>query len=467
MKRKPTNMSANEKNPMHLGLLELISFGVVNMGGTFTALTGSFLMLFYTDIVGLSAVSVATLFLVARIVDGISDPVTGFLLDRAPVTKFGKFRPIIVIGTIATAINLVLVFFGPYWVPVGKLTIAYITYLLIGVISDIQSIPLNGLLPRITDDEKSRNGLSTAKALAASAGALVLSISAPLIVADMQINSFYTLVFGTSIIGVVLTVVGIAGVKERMSMKMANAGTKKEEHYSFLEMLKMLLYKPVIIFIIMFLSMAMCNSIGSGVGAYYYTYVMGNLKIMSTMSVVMLFGQIPAYILAVPISNRFGKKNAFQFGSVVYIIGTLLRLIDTSSISVAIAASFISIFGHGLLSPIVYSMLADNMDYVEYRSGKRADSAVAASNSFVMKCAQGVGGSIPLYIMGAAGYVQGMTTMTTAVTNSIIFSFVILPSLLTLFMIILMGFGYKLNEGKINKINAELATRHEVQTSAE
>ena len=111
-------------------------------------------MIYYTTVVGLDPKALATLFLISKVMDGISDPVMGFILDRFPVTKMGKFRPMLILGTIICVINYILLWFGAVWSPVGKYVIVYVTYLLLGWTFDIMDISKNSLLPVMTTDDK-------------------------------------------------------------------------------------------------------------------------------------------------------------------------------------------------------------------------------------------------------------------------------------------------------------------------
>lgn len=87
-----------------------------------------YFMIYYTTVVGLDPKALATLFLISKVMDGISDPVMGFILDRFPVTKMGKFRPMLILGTIICVINYILLWFGAVWSPVGKYVIVYVTF---------------------------------------------------------------------------------------------------------------------------------------------------------------------------------------------------------------------------------------------------------------------------------------------------------------------------------------------------
>ena len=134
-------------------LKEKISYALVNLGNIpIQTILGSYLLIFYTNIVGLSPASCATLFLIARVLDGLNDPFVGFAIDHIPTTKHGHFRPTLVVGSILCALNFLLLWFGPLMATSGKLAIAYVSYLLIGVLFPVMDISLNSMLPVMTTD---------------------------------------------------------------------------------------------------------------------------------------------------------------------------------------------------------------------------------------------------------------------------------------------------------------------------
>lgn len=197
-------------------------------------------MIYYTTVVGLDPKALATLFLISKVMDGISDPVMGFILDRFPVTKMGKFRPMLILGTIICVINYILLWFGAVWSPVGKYVIVYVTYLLLGWTFDIMDISKNSLLPVMTTDDKERNSLSLFNALGSMIGGAVIGVLGPVIVADGKLESYYVLIFGSMALTLVLSISGALSVKERVEFRENN-----EEKYSLKEMLQFLRYKPI------------------------------------------------------------------------------------------------------------------------------------------------------------------------------------------------------------------------------
>ena len=149
-------------------LKEKISYALVNLGNIpIQTILGSYLLIFYTNIVGLSPASCATLFLIARVLDGLNDPFVGFAIDHIPTT--------LVVGSILCALNFLLLWFGPLMATSGKLAIAYVSYLLIGVLFPVMDISLNSMLPVMTTDMEERNMLSSLKGVVYMVGMFGLS----------------------------------------------------------------------------------------------------------------------------------------------------------------------------------------------------------------------------------------------------------------------------------------------------
>ena len=247
-----------------IGALEKVSFFLANVGNIpLMSLLSSFFTLFYTTIVGLDPAALGTLFLISKVADGISDPIMGYFLDKFPVTKMGKFRPMLILGTVICVINYIFLWFGAVWSPVGKYVIVYITYLLLGWTFDIMDISLNSLLPVMTAENKERNSLSLIKALGYGLGGAAISILAPIIVASGTLESYYILIFGSMAVTLVFSILGALGVKERVTPK----GTD-DERYSLRELFQFLRFKPVWTHFLTILLSTVGTSLSSGTGTF-------------------------------------------------------------------------------------------------------------------------------------------------------------------------------------------------------
>jgi GPH family glycoside/pentoside/hexuronide:cation symporter/glucuronide carrier protein len=286
---------------------EKLAYALTNLGNIpVQAILGSYLLIFYTNVVGLNPASCATLFLIARILDGLNDPFVGFVIDHLPTGKMGHFRPTLMLGSILCGINFLALFYGPYMATSGKLVIAYVSYLLIGVLFPVMDISLNSMLPVMTTDTNERNQLSSIKGFAYMCGIFGLNILAPIIIGDTTVAGGYLkLVFIATLIIIVFSVIGTLGLKERVQ---AEPG---KDSYKLSDLFKILTRRPVWTTFIASMMYMIGTYILNSANGYFYTYVIGNFTLLSVVSIVQLVTLIPFTIIAVPLIGKFGKKKLY------------------------------------------------------------------------------------------------------------------------------------------------------------
>lgn len=436
---------------------EKISYLLANIGNIplMTLLT-AFFMIFYTDVIGLNPAALATLYLISKIVDAVSDPIMGFFLDKFPVTKMGKFRPMLIFGSIICSINYALLWFGPVWFPQIKYVVVYVTYLLLGWTFDVMDISLNSLLPVMTAEPKERNTLSFIKAMGYAFGGLIIAVGGPMIVASGTLESYYVLIFGSLAIVLVCSIVGALGVKERVSFE-----GSEEENYSIREMLKFLACAPVAVTFISSLIGAIGSQMASGANTYFYTYLIGDLKVMSAITLISLIGLVPGMIASPILANKLGKKKVYVIGSTIALIGTTVRLLAPTSLPLLYATSIFGSIGAGLVGTLGYGIQADNTMYVQYQTGRRAEGAIASLSSLISKMGQGIGGAIPGYILALTGYVKGAEVQAQSAQTGIILCVIIIPAVLSLISLVIFAKGYTLDKQQIEDISSAISVgRH-------
>lgn len=433
-------------------LKEKVSYALANLGNIpIQTVLSSYLLIFYTNVVGISPAACATLFLVARILDGLNDPFVGFVIDHMPTSKHGHFRPTLIIGTFLCSINFLLLWFGPMMVPSGKLVVAYITYLLIGVMFPIMDISLNSLLPVMTSDMKERNTLSSLKGFIYMLGMFGLNMLAPLIIGDTTKASGYVkLIIFVTVIVVIFSVAGALGVKERVQ-----ADTSKEK-YKLKDLFVILTKRPVATTFLSNLFYNMATFAMNAALAYFFTYVIGNLALLSIVSIVQLVALLPATLIVGVFINRLGKKKTYILGACIIGLVPLIRLVDVTNIPILMVATAITGFASGLVMPLSYGIQADNTDYIELDMGQRAEGAISALSSFVTKCAMGIGGAIPGYMLAAVGFNATAATQPQSVQTVIILCAIVIPSVLCIVGAFILGFGYPLSKEKLEIQNQKI-----------
>ena len=433
-------------NQDKIKMREKLSFAMANFGNIpIMTLINGYLLIFYTNICGLSPAACATLFLIARFLDAINDPLVGFIIDHLPTRKMGHFRPTLILGTILCSVNFLLLWFGPMLSTSGKLAIAYVSYILLGVLFPVLDISLNSLLPVMTEDMKERNSLSTIKGLAYVIGALVIGVAAPLILGDTSNKQGYiNLVLIMTAVIFFFSIIGTMGVKERVKPQMENS-------YSVKELFKILSQKPVYITFLAVLLYSIGSNIVNAANTYFYTYIFEDLTLASIITLITCVAVFPATMVIGNLIGRFGKKKMYAIGLALAGLAPIIRLLDVRSIPLLIVSVLIAGIGAGFAAPLNYGIQADNTDYIEVSMGIRAEGAVASLSSFVSKCAMGIGGAIPGYLLQLAGFDSKAAVQNDDVINVIVLCVLILPAIVNVVAIVIFSKGYPITKEKLNE----------------
>lgn len=433
-------------NQDKIKMREKLSFAMANFGNIpVMTLINGYLLIFYTNICGLSPAACATLFLIARFLDAINDPLVGFMIDHLPTRKMGHFRPTLILGTILCSANFLLLWFGPMLSTSGKLAIAYVSYILLGVLFPVMDISLNSLLPVMTEDMKERNSLSSIKGLAYVIGALVIGVAAPLILGDTSNKQGYiNLVLIMTAVIFFFSIIGTMGVKERVKPQMENS-------YSVKELFKILSQKPVYITFLAVLLYSIGSNIVNAANTYFYTYIFEDLTLASIITLITCVTVFPATMVIGNLIGRFGKKKMYAVGLALAGLTPIIRLLDVRSIPLLIVSVLIAGIGAGFAAPLNYGIQADNTDYIEVSMGIRAEGAVASLSSFVSKCAMGIGGAIPGYLLQLAGFDSKAAVQNDDVINVIVLCVLILPAIVNVVAIVIFSKGYPITKEKLNE----------------
>lgn len=433
-------------NQDKIKMREKLSFAMANFGNIpVMTLINGYLLIFYTNICGLSPAACATLFLIARFLDAINDPLVGFIIDHLPTRKMGHFRPTLILGTILCSVNFLLLWFGPMLSTSGKLAIAYVSYILLGVLFPVMDISLNSLLPVMTEDMKERNSLSSIKGLAYVIGALVIGVAAPLILGDTSNKQGYiNLVLIMTAVIFFFSIIGTMGVKERVKPQMENS-------YSVKELFKILSQKPVYITFLAVLLYSIGSNIVNAANTYFYTYIFEDLTLASIITLITCVAVFPATMVIGNLIGWFGKKKMYAIGLALAGLAPIIRLLDVRSIPLLIVSVLIAGIGAGFAAPLNYGIQADNTDYIEMSMGIRAEGAVASLSSFVSKCAMGIGGAIPGYLLQLAGFDSKAAVQNDDVINVIVLCVLILPAIVNVVAIVIFSKGYPITKEKLNE----------------
>lgn len=451
-----------------LSAAEKIGFGMGDAacGIVYSSVT-MFLTYFYTDIYGLSAAAVGIMFLVTRVLDAITDPLTGLVADRVH-TRWGHFRPWLIWFAIPYAVLAVLTFSTPDFGESGKLLYAYITYTLLMLCYTFINIPYCALGGVITTDEKDRLSAQSYRFTISSLAGLVVSVATLFLVdwlgkENKQFGFQATMaIMGT--LAVIMLFFCFFSTSERVRPKV-------ETNSSMMDDLRILMANDQwrIVAVITFFS-SMAGVMRSAATLYYATYLMlGGIEsaagtamksaFVSTSVVGTIIGSIAAGYLA----QRYRAVSLFKnINLLLVVIGVVMFFVPPTWLAVVFPLYFLVGFFHQMYQPFKWNMMANAADYGEWKFGRRITGLSFSGNLFALKMGMAVAGAFVGFSLGWFGYQAGNPTQTTLATNGIIGLLTIGPSISYLVLYWLSRF-YILDDKMMNQIQRDLAHREQVE----
>lgn len=457
-------------------LTEKIGYGFGDMASSmFWKLFGAYLMIFYTDVFGLPAAVVGTMFLITRIWDSAFDPIVGVVADRTH-SRWGKFRPYLLWLAVPFGIIGILTFVTPDWSPTGKLIYAYVTYSLMMMIYSAINVPYASLLGVMSPNPKERNTLSTYRMTFAYIGSFIaLLLFMPLVnffsgnskeLADQQ-TGWTMAVVVIAILCIVLFFGCFAWTKERVKPIKETQNPLKEDLKDLFK------NKPWWILLGAGVAALVFNSIRDGATVYYFKYFV----VEEDYATVSFFGMsfvlsglylalgqaanIIGVIAAAPVSNRIGKRNTYMWAM---IIATVLSVIfywfdKEDLIWMFVFQALISVCA-GSIFPLLWSMYADCADYSELKTGNRATGLIFSSSSMSQKFGWAIGTAVTGWLLGFFGFQANAVQSEEAISGIKMFlSF--LPAVGTILSVVFISM-YPLTENKMKDITTELEHKRQL-----
>ncbi|RGT34129.1 MFS transporter [Bacteroides clarus] len=457
-------------------LTEKIGYGFGDMASSmFWKLFGAYLMIFYTDVFGLPAAVVGTMFLITRIWDSAFDPIVGVVADRTH-SRWGKFRPYLLWLAVPFGIIGILTFVTPDWSPTGKLIYAYVTYSLMMMIYSAINVPYASLLGVMSPNPKERNTLSTYRMTFAYIGSFIaLLLFMPLVnffsgnskeLTDQQTG--WTLAVVVIVILCIVLFFGcFAWTKERVKPIKETQNPLKEDLKDLFK------NKPWWILLGAGVAALVFNSIRDGATVYYFKYFV----VEEDYATVSFFGMsfvlsglylalgqaanIIGVIAAAPVSNRIGKRNTYMWAM---IIATVLSVIfywfdKEDLIWMFVFQALISVCA-GSIFPLLWSMYADCADYSELKTGNRATGLIFSSSSMSQKFGWAIGTAVTGWLLGFFGFQANAVQSEEAISGIKMFlSF--LPAIGTILSVVFISM-YPLTENKMKDITTELEHKRQL-----
>lgn len=430
-----------------------------------------FITIFYTDVFGISAKAVGTMFLVTKVWDAVNDPMMGLISDRTE-TRWGKFRPYILWFAIPFGIVGILTFTTPNLSPGGKLIYAYITYTLLMMLYTIVNVPYSALMGVITSNARVRTIISQFRFVAAFIGGLIVQFSALRMVqrfgAGNDALGWQRAMMVLSSLAVVLFFITFKTTKERVHPPKGQKSQLKDDLKDLGKNKPWLMIGGATVFQLTHIL------IRTSCIMYYFTYFVQNQEVMllgklhnfsyqSMVSVFFMAGsvfQIFGSLLASYFSKVLGRKYTYAgFLGASGIFSALFFLLGPNDIILMFAFHFLVSFALGPVSVLQWAMYADTADYSELETGRRATGLIMSASLFALKLGVALGASMLAWILAGYGYVPNVQQTAHSLLG-IKLSISIYAAIPALIGAAIMFF-YPLTNEKMVEIEGELNARRE------
>lgn len=449
-----------------IGIREKIGYGFGDMASSmFWKLFGSYLMIFYTDVFGMPAAVVGTMFLITRVWDSAFDPIIGIIADRTQ-SRWGKFRPYLLYLAIPFAVIGVLTFTTPDFGDGGKVIYAYFTYSLMMMVYSAINVPYTSLLGVMSPEPKDRNMLSTYRMTFAYIGSFIaLLLFMPMVnrfsMGHDEQHGWMMSVIVIAVLCALLFYGCFAWTTERVKP------IKKQQNSLKSDLQDLLHNRPWWILLGAGVAALVFNSIRDGATVYYFKYYVVEEEYAS----ISLFGisfvlsglylavgqaaNIVGVVLAAPLSNRIGKKKTYMWAmSIATVLSIIFYWFDKEQLMLMFIFQVLISICAGSIFPLLWSMYADCADYSELKTGNRATGLIFSSSSMSQKFGWAIGSAVTGWLLAFYGFEANAVQGEEAIHGIRMF-LSWLPAMGTVLSVIFISL-YPLSEKEMRKITNQL-----------
>ena len=385
-----------------LSYRQLIGYGVGDFGiNLYFISVMTYLMHFYTDVFGLSAAAAGGVFLVARVIDAVTDPLMGLLAERTR-SRRGRLRPYLLFGAIPLGLITVLTFTVVDGSPTFKLWWAYCTYILFGLLYTLVTIPYATLTASLTSDSAERTRLSTVRiGFAFSGGFLVAVGTVPLVAQfDTPADGYFWVMVGFAVIATLMiwltywTTAEMVQPPERQKIAVADS------------LRAVFTNPPLLIVMVLFCGGMLSFTVRQASTVYYFSYNLGRPDLIADFFALTLGAMIVGLVTVPWLADRLGKARAIIGGSALTLIGlALMYFAPYDNITMIFVSGVVISLGATPIAVLGWAMIPDTVEYAQWRHGVRADGAIFSFASFFQKLAKALGGAAVGFALSLGHYV--------------------------------------------------------------
>lgn len=435
-----------------LSFKEKFSYGLGDLASNcIWAVILSYLTFYYTDIFGISAAAVGTMFLIARAWDAVNDPLMGIVADRT-CSKWGRYRPWLLWMAVPYGVIGILTFTTPDLPYNAKLVYAYVTYIALGMVYTAVNIPYGVLGAAMTQDPDERTSLNVYRMFFAMFGGLLINVlTLPMISAlgngnDRKGYQMTMAVF--SILAVLFFIIAFRGTEERVKVEKDRISVRES-----LSSLKGNL-PWLLLFIQGFIGFVI-YTIKGGTGLYYFTYNVGRQELFPLFMMATMLPMLLGVVLSGPASFRLGKRNTVILANAIALpMYVMFYFASPENIPFIFAVNIVASTSLGMTMPLGFSMLADTVEYSHWKTGIRAPGVILSAGGFAGKMGTGIGGALLGWILAFVGY-NPNGAQSEAALEGIRFLACLVPAIGSMIVIVIMLF-YKLDRKTYMNILSDL-----------
>ena len=410
--------------------------------------------LFFTNIFGLTVADTATLMLIARMFDVVTDPLMGTLADRTQ-SRWGTYRPWLIFGAIPFGLIFALLLYTPEFGPVGKRIWAYTLYLLMMVVYTAVNVPYGSLLGVMTTDDNEKNQFSSFRMVGAYAMGFITLLSFPYL---------QKLVGGSdqhqyAVLGAFFGVIAAAGTLACGLLTRERLKPIRAEKLSLKPFGDLFRNRPWIILTLVGICMNFFNGFRYAVAGYMFEYCMhGDVTVSGLIinyTVFMTFGELTCMVFGgvSPVFTKWvgSKRKSFMWAALVCVVTSVVYFfipMDPAYIWLMVAVVILTSVGIGIYSPLLWSMYADVSDYATEKNGTSSTGLIFSSGTMAQKFGTAISGSLVALLLGIAGFASGTDSVTgqtiititdaDAVNRMIWAIFSIIPAVIACVMLVLL-----------------------------
>lgn len=445
------------------GVKDEIGYVFGDMAGSFVNLfVDAYFLIFCTNVLGISAGWMGTLFLVARLWDAINDPIMGSFPDRWMIGKSGdKFKPWIKIFMLPLALSGVLCFFN---VPLEGIALhAYVAfaYVLYGMSYTGTSMPFGAMASVVSDDPIQRSKLSRARSIGGTIVGIVGLSIVPVVCFDKQSNilperfTLIAVIFG--VLSIISYFVLLNFTQERIRQN-----SEKVEKFNYGKVLKATVHNRPLIGVMVATLGSMLFITGSNqVRSYIFKEYYARTDVMSIISLATIPILVICFPLVPKLVAKFGKKATLMAAIVSSTIFSVIPVVmEIKNVYIYSALVVLGTIGQTVFTMLIWALVTDCLDYSEWKFNERSDGSMYSLYTFSRKIGSTIASTGVSFGLAAIGFVSGSNVVQTAeAVNGIYFLVNIIPVVTCILELVGVGLIFNLNKETTERMYAELKAK--------